>query len=62
MFNKLIEKAKYSIESHSRDLVYETYGMAKMAYGLKAISFSEYMTLNKMLIVDGINNPKCKLD
>lgn len=37
MFNELIRKANYALESHSRDLVYETYGMAKMAYGLKAI-------------------------
>lgn len=61
MFERLVKDAKYAINTNSRDLIMETYGMAKMARELEYISFDEFMKLNSMLIRNGINNPDIKL-
>lgn len=62
-FHALVKKAEYALNSHSRDLVNETYGMAKMARVLEAITADEFMHLNTMLIRNGLNNPAgCPLD
>lgn len=42
MFESLVKDAKYAINSNSRDLIMETYGMAKMARKLEYISFDEF--------------------
>lgn len=56
VFARLKKEAQYALNSHSRNLVYETYGKAKMAYELKAISHDEFYELNTMLVVNGLNN------
>lgn len=56
LFEQLKKKAQYALNSLSRDLVYETYGMAKMAVELKTITYDEFMVLNTMLVRDGLNN------
>lgn len=56
LFEELKRKAQYALNSLSRDLVYETYGMAKMAVNLNAITYDEFMVLNTMLVRDGLNN------
>lgn len=62
-FKYLLKEAEYALNSHSRDLVYESYGMAKMAYNLDAISKDQFYCLNDMLVKHGLNDPKnCKLD
>lgn len=56
LFEELKRKAQYALNSLSRDLVYETYGMAKMAVNLNAITYDEFMVLNTMLVRNGLNN------
>ena len=57
-FKYLLKEAAYALNSHSRDLVYETYGMAKMAYNLDAITKDQFYSLNDMLVTHGLNDPK----
>lgn len=56
VYERLLKDARYALNSLSRDLVYETYGAAKMARNLEAITHDEFMTLNDLLIRDGLNN------
>lgn len=56
-YERLIKRATYALKSCSRDLVYETLGAAEMAWRLKAITKSEFYTLNDMLVVHGLNDP-----
>ncbi len=58
----LFECAEYALNSHSRDLVFQTYGQAIMAYNLNVITKDQFFELNTMLIRNGINNPAVKLD
>lgn len=57
-YDMLMKRAIYSRNSKSRDLVMETYGAAKAAYDLKAITWPQFSELNRVLIVEGINNLK----
>lgn len=57
IFARLEREAKYALTSHSRDLVYETYGAAKMAKYLDAITNPQFDLLNSMLVVHGLNDP-----
>lgn len=61
IFADLKRKAEYALNSKSITLVYEAYGMAKMAFNLKAISYEEFSELNTMLVRNGMNNPKAGL-
>lgn len=62
MFENLVKKAEYALNNLSRDLVFEVYGMAKIARELDVITQHEFMILNHMLIYDGVNNYRnCKL-
>lgn len=56
VYERLLKDARYALNSLSRDLVYETFGAAKMARNLEAITHDEFMTLNDLLIRDGLNN------
>lgn len=56
VFLRLKKEAQYVLNSHNRDLVYETYGAAKMAYELGAISHDEFYELNAMLVRNGLND------
>lgn len=62
IYNELIKRANYALASKSRDLVYETYGAAKMALKLKAITYEQFFELNEMLVCNWLNNPKARLD
>ena len=57
LFARLEREAKYALNSHSRDLVCETYGAAKMAWELGAITKPQFYLLNEMLVVHGLNDP-----
>lgn len=57
IFDRLEREAKYALNSHSRNLVYETYGAAKMAFALEAITKPQFYLLNEMLVVKGLNDP-----
>lgn len=57
IFARLEQNAKYALTSHSRNLVYETYGAAKMAWELGAITKPQFYLLNDMLVVHGLNDP-----
>ena len=61
IFAGLKRDAKYALNSHSRDLVYKTYGAASMARSLGSITHDQYMSLNDMLVTNGLNNPRCRL-
>lgn len=55
VFIALMKDSRYAIESASRDLVYQTYGAACMAYNLGAITYKQYEELNTILVKDGLN-------
>ena len=57
VYEALLKNAEYALNSHSRDLVYEACGSAKMAYYLGAITKEEFYTLNDKLVVHGLNDP-----
>ena len=57
LFARLEREAKYALNSHSRNLVYQTYGAAKMARELGAITKPQFDLLNAMLVVKGLNDP-----
>lgn len=57
IFTRLEREAKYALNSHSRNLVYQTYGAAKMAWELGAITKPQFYLLNEMLVVRGLNDP-----
>ena len=57
LFARLEREAKYALNSHSRNLVYQTYGAAKMAFELDAITKPQFYLLNDMLLVHGLNDP-----
>lgn len=56
MMEQLQRSAEYAINSKSRELVYETYGAAKMAWACEAISKEEFYQLNDLLVVHTLNN------
>lgn len=62
IYKDLVEKANYALNSHSLVLVYETYGAAKMAYQLNAITYEQFLELNSKLVKNGVNNPKANLE
>lgn len=63
LFARLEKEAKYALRSHSRDLVCETYGAAKMAFELEAITKPQFYLLNELLVVKGLNDPgRCYLE
>lgn len=57
VYDGLIKDARYALNSINRDLVYQTYGAASMAYELGAITKEQFYDLNDMLIRDGLNDP-----
>lgn len=57
IFYQLEREALYALHSYSRDLVYQTYGAAKMARQLGAITAPQFDRLNDMLVVKGLNDP-----
>lgn len=61
IYDDLIVRANYAINSRLRDLVFETHGMCKMARKMNAITQEQFMQLNTMLIKNGVNNPDAKL-
>lgn len=62
IYDELRKEAAYALQSHSRDLVYQTYGKASMARNLNAISKDEFSQLNTMLVRNGLNNPSAGLE
>lgn len=59
---ELFRSAHYALNSHSRDLVFQIYGEAIMAYNLNVITKDGFFELCTMLVRNGINNPSAKLD
>lgn len=55
---QLNRRTDYAKKSRSRDLMYETYGMAKMAYELGVIDYKDFLDFNRRLVREGINNPQ----
>ena len=63
LVKELHRRADYALNSHSMNLTYETYGMAKMAYSLDGITWAEFLELNTKLVVKGLNDPAhCRLE
>lgn len=48
VMEQLLREAEYGQRSLSRDLLIETYGKAKMAFQLEAITHDEFMRINHM--------------
>lgn len=48
VMEQLLREAEYGQRSRSRDLLIETYGKAKMAFQLAAITNDEFMRINHM--------------
>lgn len=62
IFDYLMGRAEYAIKSKSLALTHETYGQAKMARKLLAITKEQFWELNKILVRNGINNPAAGLE
>lgn len=62
IYKNLNKEADYALNSHSCNLVYQTYGKALMAYKLGAISKEEFYALTDKLVKNGLNNPKAALE
>lgn len=62
IYEDLVKQANCALNSKSLSLVYETYGEAKMARKICAITKEQFMQLNEMLVKNGINNPKAGLE
>ena len=58
MIVEQVRRAKGSKGYFPRESFYEAKGMLDMAFNLKAISESEFMELNGIIVRDGINNPE----
>lgn len=58
LFENLKKESFYALESKCRDIVFETFGSAKMAFMLGAISHDQFKEIMHMLISEGINNPQ----
>lgn len=56
MSEELMRDARYAQNSNSLDLVYETYGKAKMARRFHAITMIQFSQLNDVLVRGCINN------
>ena len=54
----LCDKAEYALNSRDIELMYEAYGMTKMALKLDAITMEHFNELNTKLVRNGINNPR----
>ena len=50
IYNQLFNEAEYAQRSLSRDLLFETYGKAKMALQLGVITQNEFMEINSLTI------------
>lgn len=48
VMEQLLREAAYGQRALSRDLLVETYGKAKMAFQLAAITYDEFMRINHM--------------
>lgn len=55
---QLRRRTDYAKKSRSRNLMYETYGMVKMAYELTVIDYKELLDFNRRLVREGINDPQ----
>ena len=52
---QLIREANYAIASRSRSLVYQAYGKAQGYYECGAITWDDFLLLNKILVHDTLN-------
>lgn len=57
IWEDLLKEANYARASRSRVLMHETYGAAKMARKMCAITQEQFMELNEKLVKNGINKP-----
>lgn len=57
-YERLLERANRAIRSRDRSQFYQEYGAAREAQHLGVITWDEFMTLNTMLVRDGINRPQ----
>ena len=58
IWEQLQKRAEYAVASRDLELMYETYGMAKMAWGLCAITKEQFYALNEKRVRKGINDPR----
>lgn len=61
IMKRLHREADYALNCHSRDMAFQTYGKACMAFDLGAITFGQYMELQDKLIKNGVGNPAAGL-
>ena len=57
IFNQLKKEIEYALNSKNRNLAYQAYGAAKMAWHLDAITDEQFYVLNDMVVTNGINKP-----
>ena len=58
IWEQLQKRAEYARASRNLELMYETYGMVKMARELRAITKEQFDALNEKLVRKGINDPR----
>lgn len=62
LYEQLKKEARYALNTRSIERVYEVYGKAKLAQQLGLIEFDRYEQIRAVLVHEGINNPKVKLE
>ncbi len=58
IWEQLQKRAEYAVASRNLELMYETYGMVKMAREMCAITKEQFAALNEKLVRKGINDPR----
>lgn len=58
IWEQLQKRAEYARASRNLELMYETYGMVKMAREMCAITKEQFDALNEKLVRKGINDPR----
>lgn len=58
IWEQLQKRAEYARASRDLELMYETYGMVKMAREMCAITKEQFDALNEKLVRNGINDPR----
>lgn len=58
IWEQLQKRAEYAVASRNLELMYETYGMVKMAREMCAITKEQFDALNEKLVRKGINDPR----
>lgn len=62
IYLQLKKEAAYALKSKNISLAYQVYGEIKMAFRLDVLSKEQFLTLNNMVVTNGLNSPSAFAD